>query len=76
MELIRKDRENEFVNNELVKHAIMQFILMGFDQKVTIKKFEGSSELHWVGDKNLVQYDDAFEKEFQKYSTEYFNSKA
>lgn len=49
---------------------------MGFDQKVVIKKFEGSNDLHWVGDKNLARYDDEFEKQFQQNSTEYFAQKA
>ena len=38
---------------------------MGFDQKVIIKKFEGSNDLIWYGDKNLSRYDDEFEKSFQ-----------
>lgn len=49
---------------------------MGFDQKVVIKKFEGSHDLHWVGDKNLARYDDEFEKFFQQNSKDYFNNKA
>jgi hypothetical protein len=64
------------VDNTLVRDAIQQFIHMGFDQKVLIKKFEGSNDLHWVGDKNLARYDDEFEKFFQQNSTEYFAQKA
>ena len=45
---------------------------MGFDQKVVIKKFEGSSDLHWVGDKNLARYDDEFEKFFLQNATDFF----
>lgn len=49
---------------------------MGFDQKVQIKKFEGSSDLHWVGDKNLARYDDEFENYFKQTSEEFFAQKA
>ena len=65
LEQIRKDRENELVDNNLVRDSIQQFIYMGFDQKVIIKKFEGSNDLIWYGDKNLSRYDDEFEKSFQ-----------
>lgn len=76
LEQIRKDRDSELVDNNLVRDSIQQFIFMGFDQKVVIKKFEGSNDLHWVGDKNLARYDDEFEKQFQQNSTEYFAQKA
>ena len=73
---IRKDREGELVDNNQIRDAIQQFIFMGFDQKVQIKKFEGSSDLHWVGDKNLARYDDEFEDYFKQTSKEFFAQKA
>ena len=72
LEEIRKDRENELVDNILVKCSIKQFIYMGYDQKVVIKKFEGSNDFLWIGDQNLARYDDEFEKYFQQYSNEFF----
>ena len=64
------------MDNNLVRDAIQQFIYMGFDQKVVIKKFEGSTDLHWVGDKNLARYDDEFEKFFLQNANEFFGAKA
>jgi hypothetical protein len=49
---------------------------MGFDVKVTIRKFEGSNGLQWDGDKNLARYDDEFQKHFESNSTEFFRAKA
>ena len=52
MQEIQKDREDEFVNKDLIKDAIWQFIYMGFEKKATIKKMEGG-EFTWLGEKNF-----------------------
>jgi len=40
MQEIKKDRENEIVDQDLIKESINQFIYMGFEKKVIIKKLE------------------------------------
>lgn len=42
---IHKERENEITDKELIKEAIQQFIYMGFENKIAIKKGNGSTEI-------------------------------
>jgi len=53
---IEKDRENDFVEHPLIKEGVKQFIYMGFQKKIIIRKIDSS--LHWMGDKNLKLYED------------------
>jgi cullin 1 len=55
---IKKDREGEMVDHGLVKKAIMQFIYVGFKQKVNIAKVKESNELDWIGEQSLHVYDE------------------
>lgn len=49
---------------------------MGYDSKVSIRKFEGSTDLIWIGDQNLARYDDEFERFFCLNTKEWFESKS
>lgn len=42
---IHKERENEITDKELIREAIQQFIFMGFENKIAIKKGAGSTEI-------------------------------
>ena len=53
---IRKDRQGEDVDLSLVKKAIDQFIFMGYEGKVEIKRKEATTH-DWLGEKNLMDYD-------------------
>jgi len=75
MQEIQKDREDEFVNKDLIKDAIWQFIYMGFEKKATIKKMEGG-EFTWLGEKNLILYDQEFEAHLKNATTEFYRKKA
>ena len=58
---IKKDRENQIIDKDLLKAAIMQYIYMGFGKKTLIKKVDGSTDpIHWTGEKNLMLYDNEF----------------
>ena len=62
LEEIYKDRENQIIDKDLLKSAILQYIYMGFGKKTVIKKIEGSSDpIHWTGEKNLMLYDNEFQ---------------
>jgi len=76
LEEIKKDRENEISDKELIKEAVMQFIYMGYEKKTILKKLDGSGELVWVGEKNLLKYDTEFETHLKANTTEYFKKKS
>ena len=61
LEEIYKDRENQIIDKDLLKAAIMQYIYMGFGKKTLIKKVDGSTDpIQWTGEKNLMLYDNEF----------------
>jgi hypothetical protein len=76
LEEIKKDRESEITDKDLIKQAIMQFIYMGFEKKTILKKLDGSGEMIWVGEKNLLLYDQDFEAHLKTNTREYFQKKA
>jgi len=72
---ITKDRDNEIVDKDLIKEAIFQFIYMGFEKKTAIKK-TNSGDWSWVGEKNLIIYDQDFESHLATATLEYYRQKA
>jgi hypothetical protein len=63
IELVQKDREDELVDKELIKRAVLQFVYMGFEQRTLLRKVDGSAEvIQWIGEKNLLLYDQQFEE--------------
>ena len=69
---IKKDREGEMVDQGLVKKAIMQFIYVGYEQKVNIQKMKDSNEFDWIGERSLRVYDDEFEAPLKAATSEFF----
>lgn len=61
---IRKDRENEFVDQDLIKEAVKQFVFMGYKKNIEIKRYPrtDSATLYWSGERDLTLYDREFEK--------------
>jgi hypothetical protein len=76
LEEIKKDRENEITDKDLIKEGVNQFIYMGYEKKTILKKLEGSGALVWVGEKNLLKYDNEFEAHLKSNTTEYFRKKS
>jgi hypothetical protein len=56
---ITKDREGEHVDWDLLKNAIQAFVQMGFINADIIKL---DDDYVWKGDKNLLIYENQFEK--------------
>ena len=74
---IEKDRQNEIIDKDLLKEAVLQYIYMGFDKRTVIKKEEGSSNpIHWTGEKNLMKYDSEFEAYLLKATTEFYKKQS
>ena len=69
---IKKDREGEMVDQGLIKKAIMQFIYVGYEQKVNIQKMKDSNEFDWIGERSLRVYDDEFEAPLKAATSEFF----
>lgn len=61
MQEIQKDRENEIVDREVIKESIWQFVYMNFEKRTAIKRFDETGEMQWLGEKNLLCYDQDFE---------------
>jgi len=77
LEEIKKDRENQIIDKDLLKAAILQYIYMGFGKKTVIKKIEGSTDpIHWTGEKNLMLYDNEFQTHLLENTTEYYRNQA
>jgi len=76
LEEIQRDRENEIVDKELIKEAVWQFIYMGFEKKTMIKKIDGGGGFTWMGEKNLLIYDQDFENHLRQSTTEFYRKKA
>jgi len=49
---------------------------MGFEKQTVIKKPQGSNELVWMGEKNLLLYDQEFESHLKTATTEFYKQKA
>jgi len=47
------------VDQNLIKSSINQFIYMGYEKKIIIKKID--NDISWNGEKNLILYDKEFE---------------
>jgi hypothetical protein len=71
---IYKNRENEIVDQNLIKDAINQFIYMGYEKKITVKKVD--NEISWTGEINLMLYDKEFEVPLKDATRKYFMKKA
>ena len=69
---IKKDREGEMVDHGLVKKAIMQFIYVGYEQKVNIAKVKESNEFDWIGERSLRVYDEEFEAPLKAATAVFF----
>lgn len=54
---IKKDREGQLIDKDLIKSAVQQFIYMGYEHKVLIAKKGGATELDWLAERNLMVYD-------------------
>lgn len=75
---ISKDREGEQVDWDLLKFSIQAFVQMGFINADIIKQ---DDDYVWKGDKNLVIYENDFEKylisrskdEYQHKSTQWMD---
>lgn len=50
----------------------MQFIYVGYEQKVNIAKMKDSNEFDWIGERSLRVYDDEFEAPLKAATTEFF----
>ena len=61
---IYKDRENEIVDKDLIKDSVNQFIYMGYEKKVGMKKV--NDQVVWNGEKNLLLYDKDFESQLKE----------
>ena len=70
---IKKDREGEIVDRDLVKKAIMQFIYVGYEEgEVNIAKVKDSNEFDWIGERSLRVYDEEFEAPLKDATSEFF----
>jgi len=50
---------------------------MGFEKKIAIKKLNPQSgEWHWMGERNLLVYDQDFESHLATSTLEFYNQKA
>lgn len=76
LEEIRKDRENEMTDLDLIRDGVQQYIYMGLESKLAIKKFEGQTSFTWIGEKNLQLYDNKFEKILLDNTKEFFAKKS
>lgn len=73
MDEIRKHREKEDVNWDVLHKTIETFINVGYKKDVKLKKV---GEIYqWTGEKNLQEYDEMFEKNFIEKTREYYNIK-
>jgi hypothetical protein len=54
---IKKDREGQLIDKDLIKSAVQQFIYMGYENKVLIAKKGGATDLDWLAERNLMVYD-------------------
>jgi len=70
---IRKYREKEDVNWEIIHKTIESFIYVGFGNDVKIKKV--GDLFQWDGQKNLSVYDKLFETIFIEKTKEYYTIK-
>lgn len=72
---IKKERESEITDRNLIKQAIDQFIYMGYDnEKVQIKRDDRG--INWVGEKNLMLYDKEFEAPLINETVRFYSKKA
>ena len=69
---IKKDREGEMVDHGLVKKAIMQFIYVGYEQKINIVKVKDSNEFDWIGERSLHVYNKEFEAPLKAATSVFF----
>jgi hypothetical protein len=73
LEEIEKDRQNEIIDKDLLKKAVLQFIYMAFEKRTVIKREDGSmNPCQWTGEKNLMKYDSEFEAYLLKATTEFY----
>jgi hypothetical protein len=63
------------VDREIIKEAIWQFVYMSFEKKISIKRHE-NGEMQWLGEKNLLGYDQDFEAHLKLATTEFYKKKA
>lgn len=61
LEEIRKDREHEMVDIELIKASVNHFVVIDYKKPVSILLAKGN-EFQWRGTKSLYVYDNEFEK--------------
>jgi len=59
---VKKDREGQLIDKDLIKSAVQQFIYMGYEHKVLIAKKGGSTDLDWLAERNLMVYDSQMER--------------
>lgn len=73
MDEIRKYREKEDVNWDVLHKTIETFINVGYKKDVKLIKVGENHQ--WSGEKNLGEYDDLFEKTFIEKTKEYYTIK-
>jgi cullin 1 len=73
MDEIRRFREKEDVNWEVLHKTIETFINVGYKKDVSLKKV--GEVFQWTGEKNLQEYDEMFEKTFIEKTKEYYTIK-
>jgi len=73
MDEIRRFREKEDVNWEVLHKTIETFINVGYKKDVSLKKV--GEIFQWTGEKNLQEYDEMFEKTFIEKTKEYYTIK-
>lgn len=76
LEEIRKDREEEIVDKDLIKLAISQYIIMGYERKTNILKTPDMQYPQWQGEINLNKYDTEFERALKKNTEEFYETKS
>ena len=73
MDEIRRFREKEDVNWEVLHKTIETFVNVGYKKEVSLKKV--GEVFQWTGEKNLQEYDEMFEKTFIEKTKEYYTIK-
>ena len=83
LEEIRKDRDQEIVEIDLIKSAINHFVVIDYKrppnddkgQKVEILLKKGQ-EFEWLGTKSLEIYDNELQRQLMAETTQFFQDKS
>jgi cullin 1 len=77
LEEIRKWRDSEDVEWDVLHLVIESFITIGITKNAKIEKgTAGEGSLKWGGEQNLNEYDGLFEKTFIKHTRTYYHAQA